>query len=122
MEPEGSPAKLTGFFDIGTAPRRSRGEGEGEARGERIITGRFSVSRAERRRDRPREAGAKTPRLSTKTRFYFIISSHDLRTIYMSTMYYIPGAGRVVADLTPACSGTIYMYTLVYSLPGMNYI
>ena len=37
------------------------------------VSGRFPVGRPERRRDRPVEPGAKNPRPSEKTRFYFVI-------------------------------------------------
>ena len=57
-----------------SAPHGPRGEGEGEARDWRV-PGRFPVGRAERCRDLPCEAVAKTVRRSKKTRFYLVIYS-----------------------------------------------
>ena len=65
------PRNRLDFFDLGSAPRRSRGSGEDETRGGRT-PGRFPVGRAERPQNRPGEPGAKTPRGSKKTRFYFV--------------------------------------------------
>ena len=68
----GTTRETDSIFSTLSAPRGPRAEGEGEARDWRV-PGRFPVGRAERRRDLPCEAVAKTFRRSKKTQFYFVM-------------------------------------------------
>ena len=69
---EGRPAKLTRFVRL--RERAARATRRGRGRGSRLaVPGRFPVVRAERRRDWPCEAVAKTARRSKKTQLYFVI-------------------------------------------------
>ena len=74
------PRSRLDFFDFGSAPSGPRGEGEGESRGGRV-PGRFPVGRAERRRDRPCEAGAKRPAGRKKHDFTLFYKTPLLRGV-----------------------------------------